>query len=152
MAEQPTTGMRAEYAEDVGHYWLTSKVDPDAWLDKARDEVTRMGGTVLGAAMGTSPQTGRTAYMLMFEIGGERFRLVWPALPSVVGNMRAARIQAATMLYRDVVARCITARVLGPRVAFLSFLVLPDGRTAGEVATPDLLEAVPRVLMISGGR
>ena len=143
---------KAEYAEDVGHYWLTSRRDPDTWLDMAKDEIVRAGGTVLGLAMGAEARTGRTAYMLMFEFDGERFREVWPALPSKAGNERGARIQAATMLYRDVVARCVSARVLGPRAAFFEFLVLPDGRTAGEVADPELLNVVPRVLQLGDGR
>ena len=58
---------RAEYAEDVGHYWLTSKRDPDTWLDMARAEIARAGGVVLATAMGTEPQTGRTAYMRAWE-------------------------------------------------------------------------------------
>lgn len=83
--------------------------------------------------------------MLAFKIGGDRFKIHWPVLPSKGGHERAARVQAATMLYHDVKARCISAAVLGARAAFFSFLMLPDGRAVIEVSTPELMQAIPSI-------
>ena len=135
------------YAEDVGHYWQTSKTSPDVWLERAVNQILKIGGTVLAEAFGREPASGSAAFMLAFEIEGDKFKIVWPVLPSKTGNERAAKIQAATMLYRDVKAKTISARVLGARAAFFSYLLLPDGRTATEVSTPELLEAMPKLLM-----
>jgi len=132
------------YAEEV-NYWQTSRTSPDAWLEKAKREVIRAKGSVLREGFG-SDQTGRAVYMLVFEFHGDRFKAVWPVLPSKSGNERAARIQAATMLYHGVKARCVSARILGHRAAFFTYFLLPDGRTAAEVSTPDLLEAMPKLL------
>jgi len=140
------TAPKTLYAEDVGHYWRTSERHPDTWLDMAKKEIAAAGGTVLGMAMGTDEQSGRTAYMLAFTFGQDRFKAVWPALPSRSGNERAARVQAATMLYYDVKARCLSAKVLGTRAAFFNYLLLPDGRTTAEVAVPELSDALPRLL------
>ena len=68
-------------------------------------------------------------------------------LSSKSGNERSARIQAATLLFHDVKAKSITAKVLGFRAAFFSYLALPDGRTMAEMATPELVGAFPKLLM-----
>lgn len=133
------------YAEDV-NYWRTSRTSPDVWLGKARREITEANGTVLGEGFGSEPQTGRAAYMLAFEFGNERFKVIWPVLPSRGDNERAARIQAATMLYRDVKARCISAKVLGHRTAFFAYCLLPDGKAMMEALMPELLDAMPKLL------
>jgi len=135
------------YAEEVGHYWKTSRSSPDVWVERAKKQIEKLGGTVLMEGFGNEPATGRAAYALAFEIGEDRFKVVWPVLPSKGGDERAAKVQAATMLYHDVKAKSISAKVLGTRAAFFSYLMLPDGRTAAEVATPDLLEAMPKLLM-----
>lgn len=140
--------MIAVYAEDVGNYWQTSRTSPDVWLEKAKREIVRAGGKVLGEAFG-SEQGGRSAFMLAFRFNGEDFKVIWPVLPSKSGNDRAARIQAGTMLYHDVKARAVSAKVLGLRVAFFSYLMLSDGRTAAQIAMPELLEAFPK--MLTGG-
>jgi hypothetical protein len=93
-----------------------------------------------------SDNSGRAAYMLAFKFSDEHFKAVWPVLPTKGGNERAARIQAVTMLYHDVKARAVAAKVLGIRAAFFSYLLLPDGRTAAEVATPELVDAMPKLL------
>jgi hypothetical protein len=136
------------YAEDVGHYWKTGQSSPDTWVDKAKAEivsVARDKKAILNEAYGKDGQ-GRAAFMLEFVLSSERFRLVWPVLPSRSGNERAAKIQAATMLYHDVKARCVTAKVLGGRAAFFTYLLLPDGRTAAQVAAPELQDRYPRLL------
>ena len=130
------------YAETI-NYWKTGQSDPDTWMGKTKRQITALGGTVLAEGFVGEPQTGHSAYMLGFEIGGNRYKVIWPVLPSKSKNTRAARIQAATMLYHDIKARCVSSAVLGARAAFFSFLMLPDGRTAAEVATPELLEVIP---------
>ena len=133
-------------AEDVGHYWKTSRSSPDVWIERAKKQIEKLGGKVLMEGFGNEPATGRAAYALAFEIGEDRFKVVWPVLPSKTGDERAARVQAATMLFHDVKGKSISARVLGARAAFFSYLMLPDGRTAAEVSTPELLEAMPKLL------
>jgi hypothetical protein len=115
------------------------------WLEKAKREIERAGGKALREAFGREGD-GRAAYMLEFELGGDVFRVVWPVLPSRSGNERAARIQAATMLYHDVKARGISAKVLGVRSAFFSYLALPDGRTASQASAPELMREIPQML------
>jgi hypothetical protein len=138
------------YAEDVGNYWKTGQSAPDTWIDKAKGEIKAAGGKTLSEAYG-SDGTGRSAYMLEFAFAEERFRVVWPVLKSRANNERAARIQAATMLYHDVKARCVSAKVLSIRVAFFSYLLLPDGRTAAQVAAPDITALYPKLLEAPNG-
>ncbi len=132
------------FGEDV-NYWKTSRSSPDQWVDKARKQIEKLGGEVLAEGFG-SDHTGRSAFMLGFEIGGDRFKLVWPVLPSKTDNKTAARRQAATMMFHDVKAKCISAEVLGPKTAFFSYLMLADGRTTAEVSTPELVDSFPKLL------
>lgn len=129
-------------AENV-NYWQTSKSSPDAWMDKTKRQIVALGGKVLMDAFGNEGDTGRAAFMLMFEIGGDTFKAVWPVLKSRKGNERAAKVQAATMLYHDVKAKCVSAAVRGPRTSFFSFWMLPDGRTVSEVSAPELTQLIP---------
>lgn len=132
-------------AEDV-NYWKTGTSAPDTWLDKTKAEIKAAGGKIGPSAFGDDG-TGRAAYMLTFSFGDQTFRAVWPVLPSKTKNDRAARIQAATMLYHDVKAKCVSAKVHGAHAAFFQYAVLPDGRTAAQVAAPELLELYPKLLM-----
>ena len=134
------------YAEDI-NYWKTGQSSPDTWMDKAKKQITNLGGVIFAEGYGSEPQTGRAAYMLGFKIGDDQFKIIWPVLLSRTKNEKASRIQAATMLYHDVKAKCISAAVLGVRTAFFSFLMLPDGRMVVEVSAPELLESVPRLLV-----
>ena len=136
------------YAEEIGNYWKTSRTSPDRWIEKARDEIARAGGLVLAEGFGNEPQTGRAAYMLAFELGGDHFKIIWPVLLSKMGYGGAARIQAATALYREVKAACVKAKFLGNRAAFFAYLLLPDGRTASQASVPELLEALPKLLAV----
>lgn len=133
------------YGEDL-NYWKTSKSYPDKWLASAKREIEKINGVILAEGYGSEPVSGRAAYMLGFELQGERFRVVWPVLPSKGGDELAARRQAATMLYHHVKQACIDAQVLGARAAFFSHLLLPDGRRAADVADPDLSNMLPRLL------
>ena len=134
------------YAEEVGNYWKTSRTSPDRWIEKAREEIAKAGGLMLAEGFGSEPQTGRAAYMLAFELGDDRFKMVWPVLRSKTGHEGAARIQAATALYREVKAACVKAKFVGSRAAFFAYLLLPDGRTASQASAPELLEALPKLL------
>lgn len=136
--------MKPPYAEDL-NYWKTGQSSPDTWVERARAEIRTAGGKP-GADMIARDGQGKAAVYLDFELQGERYRVVWPVLLSKTGNERAAKIQAATMLYHDIKARCVAAKVLGARAAFLTFLLLPDGRTAAEAATPELQSRYPRLL------
>ncbi len=129
------------YAETV-NYWKTGQSSPDTWLDHAKTEIAAVGGKVLA-----------------FELDGEKFRVLWPVLESKTGNLRAARIQAATALYHEVKAACVKLRFLGARAAFLAYWMLPDGsgRTASELTLEDDLPALlggkpVMALEVSNGR
>lgn len=132
------------YAEDI-NYWKTSKSSPDMWIDRAKHQIEQLGGKILIEGFGSESMTGRTAFILSFELSGNEFKIIWPVLPNKTDNNRAAKIQAATMLYHDVKAKCISSAVLGSRAAFFSFLVLPDGRTVTEAAIPELVRAIPNL-------
>jgi hypothetical protein len=135
--------MEELYAEDVGHYWKTSRASPETWLEKAGKEIGRAGGVV--EAEGFGREGDKAAYMLKFRLGGDGFKIVWQVLPSRGGDGRAARIQAATALYHDVKSRCVSAKWMGKRAAFLSYLELPDGRTASQASAPELLAGIPQM-------
>jgi hypothetical protein len=132
------------YAEDV-NYWKTGTSSPDTWIDKAKAEIRAAGGTIGPEAFGNDGN-GRIAYMLEFSFGRDRFRVVWPVLQSKTRNEKAARIQATTMLYHDVKAKCVSAKVHGIRAAFFQYAILPDGRTAAQVAEPELIRQYPKLL------
>ncbi len=137
--------MPTVYAEDV-NYWKTGQSSPDAWIDKAKREIEAVSGKVRSEAYGKD-DSGRAAFLLEFSIGSERFRVVWPVLPTYSGkDERAARIQAATMLYHDIKAKCVSAKVHGARAAFFQYLMLPDGRTAPQAANAELTELWPKLL------
>lgn len=130
------------YAEDV-NYWETSQTSPDSWIDKTERLIISKGGRVIKEAYGNEPTLNRAAYMLIFEIEGDLFKIIWPVLPSKTHKDRSARIQAATMLYHDIKAKCLSAEVLGSRTAFFSYFLLPDGRSVTEASIPELSQGIP---------
>lgn len=137
------------YAEDV-NYWQTSQKAADTWIDDAIDEIKAISGKVLGYAYGTQSD-GRSAFMMEFSLDAERFKIIWPVLPSKSGKERAAKVQAATALYHDVKARCVTVKFMGKRQAFFSYLVLPDGRTAAQATGDELVALTPQLFMLPSG-
>ena len=140
--------MKLPFAEKL-NYWKTSSSSPDTWIERASSQIEKLGGIVFGHAFGTMPETGSSAYMLTFEIEGERYRVVWPVLPTkskAKDVNKAAKRQAATFLYHDIKARCLSATVLGPRSAFFSYLLLSDGRTAVEHSIEQVSELFPKML------
>lgn len=136
------------YAEDI-NYWQTSQTSPDVWMDKTKKLIYSFNGAVTAEGYGSEPATGRAAYMIGFKIGDDRFKVIWPVLPTKTRNERAARIQAATMLYHDIKAKCMSASVLGIRAAFFSYLLLPDGRTATQASFQELSIGIPELFKAS---
>ena len=137
--------MQLPDAEDV-RYWRTGRSSPDIWIDKTRKIIEDdLGGSVEAEGFGRSD--GQAAFMLQFTIDLQSFRVVWPVLPTRSGDDRAAKIQAATMLYHDCKARAISAAVLGPRIAFFQNLLLPNGKTAAQIADSDLAKLEPGTLL-----
>jgi len=133
--------MELPYAEDIDHYWQTSTSSPDQWLEKAKKLIVELEGTIVAEGYGSMAE--HAAYMLAFKIGGDSFKVIWPVLPSRTGRELAAKRQAATLLYHDIKAKAMTASVLGTRAAFFSYMMLSDGRTASELATPELSTVFP---------
>ena len=50
------------------------------------------------------------------------------------------------MLYHDIKAKAVAAKVHGARAAFFQYLLLPDGRTAAQAAAPELTSLWPKLL------
>jgi hypothetical protein len=140
--------MDLPYAEEI-NYWKTGTSSPDTWIERAIRQIQALDGIVLAEAFGKDVN-GRSAYMLAFEISRERFKAVWPVLSSKSGNEKAARIQAATLLYHDVKARCLTSKILGTRAAFFSYLILEDGRTISQISNDEIINVFP--LMFTEGK
>lgn len=134
------------YAEDL-NFWRTSRASPDTWLARARTQIQNLGGQIEGEAFGAG--LDKAAYMLAFSVNGDKFNIVWPVMQPKKGEVSAARIQAATMLYHYVKSVCLYATVVGARTAFFPHLVLGDGRTAAQLATPELIRGIPK--MLKGG-
>lgn len=142
--------MSTVYADEV-NYWKTGQSSPDTWIDKAKAEIRAAGGKVINEAFGNDLAAGRAAFLLEFSFGDQRFRAIWPVLPvRRPADERAARIQAATMLYHDIKAKAVAAKVHGVRAAFFQYMMLPDGRTAAQVAAPELAQSWPRLLAAPG--
>lgn len=133
------------YAEDV-NYFRTSKSGADTWLERAKAEIKRVGGQVVGSGSFTEDISGRAGFMLAFRLDDDDFTVKWPVLQSKTNQHRAARVQAATALYHEIKNACVKLRFLGARSAFLPYLMLPDGRTAAEVTSSQLLEALPAIV------
>lgn len=133
------------HAEDV-NYWKTGRSSTDSWLEKAKKEIRAADGQVVGSGSFSEDITGRAGFMLAFRLDGEDFTIKWPVLQSKTGNHRAARVQSATALYHEVKTSCVKLKFKGARSAFLAYLMLPDGRTAEEASSPELLEMLPALI------
>jgi len=128
------------YAEDIGHFWKTSKAGADKWIDKTLKLIIQHGGTPLQSLSGMDLAKGRSAFMISFEMGGDTFKITWPVLPSKRGDNQAARVQSATMLHHTIKSRLLEAKIRGPRAALFSFLALPSGKVAGDLAVENIEE------------
>lgn len=117
------------YAEEL-NYWKSSTASADSWLEKAIKEIKRIGGAVLSSA--SVHMDNRHGFMIHFTLGTDQFRIEMAALPCKnpsEDNLRAARVQAATILYHDVKHKCVMAKVKGARQAFAEHWLLPSGET-----------------------
>ena len=132
-------------AEDM-NYWKTSKSSMSTWLDRLTKQIEDVGGEVYIKATGRNPTTGLAAVMVNFQIGDDVFKIVWPILESRTDNLKAATVQAATLMFHDIKARCMSAKILGARTAFFAYYMLPDGRSAAEVGVSD--GAIARIFNI----
>lgn len=137
------------YAEDLNFWQTGEKRAPDRWIEFAKEQIKGLGGHVFAEAFGADE--GRAAYVLGFEIAGDRFKVVWPVVKSRCGNVAAERRQAATTLYHVVKAKCLEAVIRGPRVAFAGDWLLPSGRTVGEMSSEELMHALPLMLTAPQG-
>jgi hypothetical protein len=124
------------YAEEL-NYWQTSKSSPDTWIDRAKRQIEDLGGKIEAEGFGMD-RNGKAAFMLGFSIEGNAFKIIWPVMKSYKENDKAARVQAATMLYHYIKGVCLRAVVCGFKDAFFSHLMLSDGRTAGQIENEEL--------------
>ena len=131
------------YGEDV-NYWQSGQGSPDTWIDRTVKLIESVDGYV--HQEGFMRQGGVACFMLEFTLGPDRYRVVYPVLPSKKGNTSAARRQAATMLYHDVKQRVVNAKVFGVKDAFLQFLLLEDGQTVSYHADSNLLGVMNNLL------
>ena len=133
------------YADEV-NYWKTSNSSPDKWMERTKALIESIDGIITGEGFGSDPSRGHSAYMLGFEIEGQKFKIVWPVLLSKYKEDVAARRQATTFIYHDVKARVMSAKVLGTKAAFFGYLQLPDGRTTTQASVEELSQGVPHLL------
>lgn len=121
-------------------YWKTGTSSPGTWMDKTEALIENHGGIVHGKGDGKAPD-GRVVIMFSFELEGEQFQIVWPVLAVVNPKDRlAAKRQAATAVYHDVKAKCNHLVFKGARVAFLEYLLLPDGRRVADLFDDEILQ------------
>ena len=127
--------IKLPYAEDM-NYWKSGKSSPDTFLSWTEDEIEKRNGVVTLIAKGK--HNGRSAYCMDFSIGNDKFKAIWPVLPTKGKDTKAADRQAATMLYHDVKTRCLKVAIFGARYAFFDMLLLEDERTAGQLANNEI--------------
>lgn len=131
----------AIYSSDLP-YFKTSKSSADKWIERTIKIINNSGGKIIKEASGTDYQTGRAAFLLIFRMSGDTYKISFPVMPvKRPENERAAKVQAATILFHDIKARLISAKVLGARAVFFGYLLLQDGRTPSELENPNILSA-----------
>jgi hypothetical protein len=128
------------FAEDT-NYFQTSQSSADAWIAKTQALIKEFGGKVLAEAYGS--ENGRAAFMLEFEMQGEHFKIIWPVLPSRARNDKAAKIQAATLLYHDIKNSLLKVKIFGARTALFQYWMLPDGRNVSQATREELAQNIP---------
>ncbi len=146
--------MKLPYAEDVDYWRSGTKRTPAQWIELTISQIRDHGGKNIVNATGEID--GREGFMVQFSLDGDRYKIIWPVLPTrnnYQDSASAARRQGATTLYHDVKARLVTAARYGNEFAFFQFRELPDGRTVGELAAPELTDSLPQLLRgaASGG-
>jgi hypothetical protein len=134
------------FAEDV-NYWKTGRSGVDVWMEKTKRLIEGIGGEIHNETFTNLPKTGQSAFLLEFMAGFDKFKIIWPVLPTKSGEEEAAaRRQAATLMYHDVKAKCVMEKVFGTRAAFFTFLELPGGKVAAQLASPELMKRIPKLL------
>ena len=143
--------LKQPYADSLP-YWKTSNISAESWIDKAKEELRRANGKIVTEMFASAE--GKEGYMLTFSFGEDVFSIQWPVLKpssSKEADKKSAKVQAATMLYHDIKARCVSARVLGIRSAFMGYLLMANGQTADQVSNADYMMMIPKVLMLGTG-
>lgn len=94
------------------NYFKTSHSSPDHWIDKAKRVIENFGGRIIQEAFGYDAINDKRAFLLVFEIGNDTFKVQWPVLPvDKKEDELAARRQAATLIYHDVKAKMFERRI-----------------------------------------
>lgn len=137
--------MSLPYAEEC-RYWKTSSSTSEKMLDKTESLIEGFGGRVLQRI--DYKDRGRSVFLFVFQLGEDVFRIKWPVLPlERVSDaaLRSARLQAATFIYHDVKARCVSSQILGARSAFFNYLMIGD-KTAAEHKQCDFIDSqIPKL-------
>lgn len=134
------------FGEDV-NYWKTSTKSPDSWLEDTKSLIQSIGGKILSDMIAT--MDGKTAIAVTFIIAEDRYKIIYPILAiRKEADRLAAKRQAATAMYHEVKALIVSAKFRGIRGAFHSYLVLPDGRTAGDLSAPEIVQAIPTPFLL----
>ena len=131
-------------------YWKSSKSGPDTWIERTIKLITKFGGELINQASGMDYRSGMAAFLIVFKLQGDIFKIVFPVLePKKQSDMKAAKVQAATILYHDVKSRLISAEILGARNVFFGSLLLENGMTAAEMENPEL--SVKKIFQLDTG-
>ena len=131
---------RVNYAELKAHGFGFVVVKLDQYLTEEHVTLALTEGFIRESG------TGRAAFLIEFLLQDNHFKLIWHVLKSRAGDEKAAKVQAATAMYHDVKAKCLRSIWAGARAAFLEWLLLPNGQTAAEAVSPDLLAAIPALI------
>ncbi len=143
---------RIRYAEEAP-YWKTSRTAAEDWVEKAKRVIVGAGGRVL-ADMVLNVE-GKTTYVIKFAMaidGQEReYRIDWPVLKSRAGDERAAKVQAATVLYHAVKSLLLLAIPYGPRASHLIWELMPDQKTTVlQAAAQEFQPLLPPAAKVAG--
>ena len=134
------------YGDEV-NYWKTSTKGAESWLADTKKLIHDIGGKVHTEMVASVD--GKTAVMIGFAIEGDNYKVIYPALATRKEADRPAALrQAATAMYYEVKALVVSAKFRGIRGAFHSYLVLPDGRTAGDLTAPQIADAIPTAFLL----
>lgn len=120
------------YAEEL-NFWKTSKSSADKWLNDAEDIIAKFGGTVTLRAKGRAGEN--QAYAFQFSHNNDRFKILYPVLPTKNGDVRSAERQCCQFIFYEVKNRSIQVKIFGFKSAYFEFLMLEDGQTVREHST-----------------
>lgn len=137
-----------KYANEVD-YWKTGQTrTPEQWIALAVKQLEDHGATNVVTASGDND--GRHCFMMQFMLAGQQHRIIWPVLPvrwtDSESDKRAAKVQAATVLYHEVKHRCVVATRYGSQFGWFAYQQLPDGRTVQQLSSDELMRGVPEVM------